>query len=112
MNQRRKASSARAVARRTREVGIRVALGAESSHVVAMIVNQALRGVTTGVIVGTVLALGASKIVAPYLYGITTHDPATYFGIFTLLAAVSVSASWLPARRAGRVEPAVVLRGE
>jgi predicted permease len=104
--------TARAVTRRTREVGIRVALGAEARSVVAMIVGQTLSGVSVGVLIGGAVAFGASRVLAPYLYGVTTHDPMTYVAIFALLAAVSALASWLPARRAGRVEPAVVLRGE
>jgi predicted permease len=102
--------TARAVARRTREVGIRVALGATSESVVAMIVRQTMRAVGAGVIVGVIGALAASRILAPYLFGVRTNDPATYLGILALLGAASLTASWLPARRAGRVEPAVVLR--
>jgi ABC-type lipoprotein release transport system permease subunit len=77
-----------------------------------MIVRQTLSGVGIGVLIGGVIAVGATKALAPYLYGVTTHDPLTYTAIFALLALVSTVASWLPARRAGRVEPAVVLRGE
>ena len=54
----------------------------------------------------------AARLLAPYVFGVTTHDAMTYASIIALLAAVSVLASWLPARRAGRVEPAVVLRGD
>jgi putative ABC transport system permease protein len=104
--------TARAVARRTREVGIRVALGATTTSVIRMIVRGTLSGVTGGVLVGTVGAFAASRVLAPYLYGVTTRDPVAYVGSLGLLAGVSVMASWLPARRAGRVDPAVVLRGE
>jgi putative ABC transport system permease protein len=104
--------TARAVARRTREVGIRVALGATTSSVIRMIVRGTLVGVTTGVLVGTVAAIIVSRVLAPYLYGVSTHDPVAYGGTLGLLAAVAVMASWIPARRAGRVEPAVVLRGD
>ena len=104
--------TARAVSRRTREVGIRVALGAESRSVVVMIVNQTMRGVGVGALIGAAAAFIASRALSPYLFGVSTHDPVTYAAIFALLAAISLLASWLPARRAGQVEPAIVLRGE
>lgn len=104
--------TARAVGQRTREVGIRVALGATARAVVAMIVEQTLSGVAIGVVIGAIMAAVASGLLGPYLFGITAHDPATYVAIFGFLAIVSVLASWLPARRAGRIEPATVLRGE
>jgi putative ABC transport system permease protein len=104
--------TARAVARRTREVGIRVALGATSSSVIQMIVRGTLSGVSMGIVVGTFGALAVGRLLTPYLYGVTTHDPVAYVGALGLLAGVAVTASWLPARRAGSVEPAVVLRGE
>lgn len=104
--------TARAVSRRTREVGIRVALGATASTVVAMIVRQTLQGVAIGIAVGVTASLAASRVLAPYLFGVSGHDPVTYATIFALLAGISILASWIPALRAGRVEPAVVLRGE
>ena len=104
--------TSRAVSRRTREVGIRVALGAAPRTVVAMIVNQTLAGVTIGVLIGAAAAVVASRVLVPYLFGVTSYDPVTYGAIFVFLGAVSVVASWVPARRAGRVEPAIVLRGE
>ena len=104
--------TSRAVARRTREVGIRVALGATARSVVAMILRQTLVGVIVGALGGVVAAIVASRVLVPYLFGVTAHDPVTYGVIFGLLALVSVLASWMPAQRAGRVEPAIVLRGE
>ena len=102
----------RAVSRRAREVGIRVALGATAAAVVRMIVRQTLTGVAAGIAIGLVASLAATRVLAPYLFGISTHDPLTYAGILALLTGISVAASWLPARRAGCVQPAVVLRGE
>jgi ABC-type lipoprotein release transport system permease subunit len=75
-------------------------------------VSNTLTGVTIGVAIGGLTAMLVSRVLAPYLYGVTAHDPVAYAGTFVLLAGVSVAASWLPARRAGRVEPAVVLRNE
>jgi predicted permease len=104
--------TARAVSGRTREVGIRVALGATSSSVIRLIVSQTFGGVAIGVVVGTAGSIAASGILAPYLFGVSRHDPLTYGAIFAGLTLVAVAASWIPARRAGRVQPATVLRGE
>jgi putative ABC transport system permease protein len=104
--------TARAVARRAREVGIRVALGATTASVTRLIVHNTLVGVTVGVALGGVGAIVASRVLAPYLYGVTAHDPVAYIAMFALLTGVSVAASWFPARRAGRIDPAIVLRGE
>lgn len=104
--------TARAVARRTREVGIRVALGATTASVTRMIVRHTLVGVAFGIAFGGLSAVLVSRVLAPFLFGVTARDPVAYAGAFAFLAAISAMASWLPARRAGRIEPAVVLRGE
>jgi len=104
--------TARMVNGRTHEVGIRVALGATTASVVRMIVAHTLAGVAIGVVAGVVAAVAASRLLSPYLFGVTAHDPVAYAGIVGLLALVSLVSSWLPARRAGRVPPAMVLRGE
>jgi ABC-type antimicrobial peptide transport system permease subunit len=104
--------TSRAVSRRTREVGIRVALGATARSVVGMIAVQTLGGVAVGVAMGTVAAAFAARMLTPYLFGIQPLDPGTYLAILGLLAIVSALASWLPARRAGGVDPATVLRSE
>jgi ABC-type antimicrobial peptide transport system permease subunit len=103
--------TARAVGRRTREVGIRVALGATPASVIRMVVTHTFGAVLIGVVAGVLVASATSRVLMPYLFGIDAHDPLTYAGIIGLLALVSVIASWLPARRAGRIEPATVLRG-
>lgn len=102
----------RAVARRTREVGIRLALGATAGRVVRLLVGSTLAGVIVGVGGGLLASLVASRFLAPFLFGIDATDPATYASIVALLALISVVASWVPARRAGRLEVAGVLRGE
>lgn len=104
--------TSRAVTARSREVGIRVALGATAGAVVRLIVRQTIDGLAIGVGAGIVMAFAATRLLAPYLFGVTPNDPITYAGAVGLLALVSVIASWLPARRAGRVHPAVVLRGD
>jgi predicted lysophospholipase L1 biosynthesis ABC-type transport system permease subunit len=104
--------TARAVARRTREVGIRLALGATGGRVIRLLVSHTLVGVIIGLLIGMVGAGIATRFLAPFLFGVTATDPATYLGIAGLLVGASVLASWLPARRAGRLPVAGVLRGE
>jgi predicted permease len=104
--------TSRAVTARSREVGIRVALGATAGAVVRLIVRQTIGGLVIGVVAGIAIAFVATRLLAPFLFGVTPNDPVTYAGAVGLLGLVSVIASWLPARRAGRVHPVVVLRGE
>jgi predicted permease len=104
--------TSRAVNARMREMGIRVALGATPSAVTRLAVGYTLAGVAAGVGVGLVAALAATRVLVPYLFGVGPLDLTTYVTIFAFLAVVSATASWIPARRAGRVEPAIVLRGE
>ena len=104
--------TSRAVSRRTREMGIRVALGATTGSVIRLLVGQTLTGVAIGVAIGLAGALAAGPALSPFLFGVSAADPIAYGAIFLLLASVSLLASWIPARRAGRVQPAAVLRGE
>lgn len=100
------------VARRTNEIGIRMALGAQRGNIVAMILREAALLLSIGLIVGTGLALAASKTAASLLFDIKPHDPATLLSSAAALALVAVAASFLPARRASRLDPMAALRDE
>jgi putative ABC transport system permease protein len=101
-----------AVSQRTREIGIRMALGAQERTVVGLVVRQALVLVVTGVAVGTIAALVLSQTLRKMLFAIEPTDPATFLAVAAVLIAVALFASYLPARRATRVDPVVALRAE
>ena len=100
------------VAQRNREIGIRMALGADRQKVGRLIVGQGARLALGGLGLGVLGALGLSRLLARLLYAVRPGDPATLFGVALLLGGVALLASWLPARRAARVDPMVVLREE
>jgi putative ABC transport system permease protein len=100
------------VVQRQREIGIRMALGAQASDVRSLVVSQALRMGLTGLIVGLAAALAVARVIASLLFGISPGDPVTFSGVCTLLVAVVLVAAYLPARRATRVDPIVALRTE
>lgn len=99
-------------ARRTREIGIRLALGAQRQDVLALIVRQGMRLTVFGVVIGLGLAALATPLLRSLLFGMSPLDPGTYLLMPAILAAVALLASYLPARRAAATEPMVVLRGE
>lgn len=101
-----------AVTQRTREIGVRVALGAGLGSVVLLVVGQGLRVTGLGLLVGTALALGLGRLLRGQLFGVNPADPLTFLSLGALLAAVAVLASLVPARRAARVDPVVALRSE
>ena len=98
------------VARRTREFGIRMALGARAGDVLRLVMSGSLRVVSVGLAIGLVLALGIGRVASGILFGIGGNDPLTVLAMLALLLTVSLLAAWLPARRATRVSPAVALR--
>jgi predicted permease len=102
--------SSYAVRRRRTELGIRMALGATASRVIRLVVSRAVCLVGAGILVGATLSVWASKFVATLLFGLEPQDPVTVIGAAVTLAAVATFASWLPAWRASRIEPARVLR--
>lgn len=100
------------VAQRTNEVGIRMALGAKTSAIRLMVVRQGLFPLVPGLIVGIVASLGMERFVSALLYGVSPRDPFTIVAVAVLLTAVALMASYLPARRATRVNPVTALRYE
>jgi putative ABC transport system permease protein len=99
-------------AQRTREIGIRMALGAEGSDVLKLVVSMGLRLVGLGVAIGLVASFLLATTIKSMLWGVSVHDPATMSGVATLLLLTGVVACWIPARRASRVDPLVALRYE
>jgi putative ABC transport system permease protein len=101
-----------AVAQRTREIGVRLALGATSRDVVRLLLNESLARVAVGVVCGLGIALLATRVLAGMLFGVAPRDGSTFLVAALLFAIVALVATWLPARRATRVDPIVTLRTE
>ena len=104
--------TAYAVARRTREIGIRIALGAQRRDIVGMVLGQGMSIAAIGFVVGSVLAAAASQVLSGFLFGIPPLDPVPFTGAVVLLLAIGLAACYLPARRATKVDPVVALRYE
>ena len=100
------------VTERTREIGIRSALGAAPRDILAFVLRQGMTLTFLGVVVGLAGAIGAGRGIATLLFGVSPLDPVTYFGVVALLLVVSAVACWVPARRAAQVDPASTLRAE
>lgn len=100
------------VSRRTREIGVRVALGARSRDVLTMILGQGLRTILIGIAVGLLGSLIVTRAIASLLFGVTATDPLTFAGVILLLTATALLACYIPARRATKVDPVVALRYE
>jgi ABC-type antimicrobial peptide transport system permease subunit len=100
------------VAQRTREFGVRMALGATGRAVVGRVVAEGMRRTGLGVAIGLAGALLLSRLMTRLLFGVSATDPLTFAALSTLLGGVALLASWIPARRAARVDPVVALRAE
>ena len=100
------------VSRRVREIGLRVALGAARKDVMRLIVGHSMRLVLIGLVIGGVLGVGVGQLLRSQLFGISPGDPLTFGVVGVLLVGVALLASWLPARRAARIDPLVALKSE
>ena len=100
------------VTRRTREIGIRIALGSPRSRICGLIVRQGMIMVALGIFAGVIISFACGPLVRHFVYGVTPHDPAMIIGVATLLVAIAILACWLPARRAMNVDPMEALRAE
>jgi predicted permease len=100
------------VAGRTREIGLRIALGAQLSDVQKLILKQGMVLAAIGSSFGLIVAFGGARMMKSLLYGVSTSDPITFTGVALLLLVIALLACWIPARRASRVEPMMVLRAE
>jgi len=101
-----------AVAQRTREIGLRIALGAPQANILSLVLRRALLLVGAGLTIGGVMAWFAVKFASSYIYGVQAHDGLTFIAVVIVLAAASLVAAWLPARRAAAVDPILALRSE
>jgi predicted permease len=101
-----------AVAARTREIGVRMALGAQTSNVLTLIVRQGLTLSLLGVGAGLLLATAVTRVLQRFLFGVGATDPVTFVGVALLLTSIALMACWLPARRATKVDPLQALRSE
>ena len=106
------AVTAHAVAQRTHEIGVRMALGATTTDTTSLMVRQSMRPVIVGVLLGVIGAALVSRAVAAFLYGLSAVDPVAFGTASAFLFAASMVASWIPARRAARVDPLIALRAE
>jgi ABC-type antimicrobial peptide transport system permease subunit len=100
------------VTQRTREIGVRMALGAQRSDVMRLILGEGAKMAFIGVMVGLAAALGLIQLIANQLFGVSAHDPLTFVAGAILLTLVALLACYIPARRAVRVDPMVALRCE
>jgi predicted lysophospholipase L1 biosynthesis ABC-type transport system permease subunit len=100
------------VGQRTREIGVRMALGAQPSSVRALVLKQSFGVVAPGVAFGVLGALAATRLLGSWLYGVRVSDPWTFIAAASVLVAVALVASWIPARRAASLDPLLALRCE
>jgi ABC-type antimicrobial peptide transport system permease subunit len=103
---------AHSVAQRTREIGLRIAIGASPQSVIRRILSRAMAWTAAGIAAGAVVSWLLTRLMASQLRSVSPHDPATYFGVAVLVAVVAAVSAWIPARRAARIDPVTTLRWE
>jgi putative ABC transport system permease protein len=97
---------------RTREIGVRMALGAKPGDVLQLVLGQGMRLTAIGVVIGVAAAFGLSRFLSSLLFGVAPSDPFTFVGVTVVLVIISALACWIPARRAARLDPMAALRHE
>src|SRR5256714_14926140 len=100
------------VAQRTREIGVRMALGAKEKHVLRLVLGQGLFVIAVGLALGLLLAVASTRVIVGFLYGVGAAEPLPFAGVPLLLGFVALVASYIPARRATKVDPLKALRYE
>ncbi|PYR38050.1 MAG: hypothetical protein DMF90_04615 [Acidobacteria bacterium] len=100
------------VSQRTNEIGVRLALGADAARIAQMVLRQGSVVAIAGMVVGLGVALAGSRVLESLLHGVSSRDPGVFMATTLALLGVALLASWLPARRASRVDPLVALRSE
>jgi putative ABC transport system permease protein len=100
------------VSQRTREIGIRVALGAQPPEILRLVIGQGMRPALIGVAIGLASALAITRLLSGLLFGVSASDPRTYLGVALFLTAIVLFACYIPARRAMKTDPVIALRSE
>jgi ABC-type antimicrobial peptide transport system permease subunit len=100
------------VADRTREIGVRIALGASGERIVRDVVLGAIATTALGIVIGSAIAIAAGRFIEPLLFNVSSRNPTVLGGVAAVVLAIAILAAWSPARRASRVDPVIALRAD